>query len=105
MGLFQPHLMISSITNITAATTAHATAIRAANTPPTIEPTLLASSAMVKKVEGLIILSYIIIMHNWISMASEVRHCGSQLPAFICTSVDFEIILQEVGTMIDITVG
>ena len=46
MSLFQPHFIISSITNITAITTADATAIRAASTPPTIDPTLLASSAM-----------------------------------------------------------
>ena len=88
MSVFQPHLIISSITNITAATTAHATAIRAANTPPTIDPTLLASSVMVKKVEGLIILSYIIIMDNWISIASEVRHFGthSYVPVWILKS-------------------
>ena len=58
MSLFQPHFIISSITNITAITTADATAIRAANTPPTIDPTLLASSAMVKKGGSVCIVLY-----------------------------------------------
>ena len=62
MSLFQPHFIISNITNITATTTADATAIRAANTPPTIDPTLLASSAMVKKVEVCVL--FYIIMDN-----------------------------------------